>query len=416
MLDAEVALVRALAVVGLAPSSAVGDVASAADRIRFDISDLALRARSTGNPVPAVVADLIAQTAQASADHIHQGATSQDIMDTAMMLVAARTLDLVIADLDHVVAGLAAIARAHRDTPMVGRTLTQHAVPITFGLKAAGWRSVALDARDRIAVVCRSLPAQLGGAAGTLAAVRAYAPTAPTDLGARLVTVYSETLGLSTPTLPWHTLRTPIADLGAALAFTAGALGKIAADVLVLSRTEIGEVNEGVGGGSSAMPHKANPVLSTMIVATSRQLPALAAILVAALVAEDERASGPWHAEWQTLREALRLTGGAAHAAAGLVDGLVVHPDRMRSNLDLTHGLILSEHAYVDLATRMPAKAARTIVDDASKLAVSSQISLKEAMRSVEGAPSGSMVTDPAGYLGFAAELTDIALERQAAQ
>lgn len=306
LLDAEAALTRAQAALGLAPAEAADAVgAVAADPAAFDARSLAERARDGGNPVIPLVADLTKAVGEPYGPYVHRGATSQDILDTATMLVAARTLDLLLPDLARTERALARLAAEHRDTPMPGRTLTQHAVPTVFGLKAAGWRALVLDARDRITAVRDALPAQLGGAAGTLAAFEAYGATDPTALPA----AYAGELGLRAPVLPWHTLRTPIADLAGTLAFTAGALGKIAVDVLTLSRTETGEVAEGGGGGSSAMPHKANPVRSTLIAAAARRAPQLAATLYGSLAAEDERPAGAWHAEWEPLRDLLRLTG-----------------------------------------------------------------------------------------------------------
>ncbi|MEU5860263.1 3-carboxy-cis,cis-muconate cycloisomerase [Nonomuraea sp. NPDC047529] len=341
MLDAEAALTRVLAGLGRAPLEAADAVTAAARAELYDPAGLAARARSGGNPVIPLVADLRA-AAGPYGEHVHAGATSQDILDTALMLVAYRALGPVLGDLDRVVAGLATLARAHRDTLMAARTLTQQAVPTTFGLKAAGWRKLAIDARDRLRVARGALPAQLGGPAGTLD--RFTAPADPDADSAtpgggggeealEVVRRFAGELGLAAPTLPWHVLRTPVADLAGALAFTAGALGKLAADVLVLSRTEIGEVSEGVGGGSSSMPHKHNPVRATMIAAAARQVPAQAAVLYASMAAEDERPPGAWHAEWQPLREALRLVAGSARDAAELVADLRVHPGRMRAAL-----------------------------------------------------------------------------------
>ncbi|MEV3982514.1 3-carboxy-cis,cis-muconate cycloisomerase [Nonomuraea sp. NPDC049758] len=332
MLDAEAALTRVLAALGRAPREAADAVTAAARAELFDPAGLAARARSGGNPVIPLVDDLRA-AAGPYGEHVHAGATSQDILDTALMLVAHRALGPVLDDLDRVAAGLATLAWDHRDTVMAARTLTQQAVPTTFGLKAAGWRKLALDARDRLSAAREALPAQLGGPAGTLD--RFTAPDLDDeDAGALEVAGrFAAELGLAAPTLPWHVLRTPVADLAGALAFTAGALGKPAADVLVMSRTEIGEVSEGVGGGSSSMPHKHNPVRATMIAAAARQVPALAAVLYASLAAEDERPPGAWHAEWQPLREALRLVAGAARDAAELVAGLRVDPGRMRAAL-----------------------------------------------------------------------------------
>ncbi|MGW3345803.1 3-carboxy-cis,cis-muconate cycloisomerase [Nonomuraea rubra] len=341
MLDAEAALTRAQAALGLVPAEAAEAVSAAARADLFSLPDLVARARSGGNPVIPLVRDL-REAAGPYGEHVHRGATSQDIVDTALMLVAHRTLGPVLADLDRVIGGLTELAARHRDTPMAARTLTQQAVPTTFGLKAAGWRELAVAARTRLAAARASLPAQLGGAAGTLAAFQPSTNTPPpagsgpgeaVAVALRLPGRFAAELGLAEPLLPWHVLRTPIADLAGALAFTAGALGKPAADVLVLSRTEIGELSEGVGGGSSSMPHKHNPVRATMIAAAARQVPPLAAILYGSLAAEDERPSGAWHAEWQPLREALRLVAGAARDAAELVADLRVHPDRMRANL-----------------------------------------------------------------------------------
>ncbi|GAA1787097.1 3-carboxy-cis,cis-muconate cycloisomerase [Planosporangium flavigriseum] len=416
MLDAEAALTRAQAAIGLAPASAAAAVGAVARAEAYDLPGLARRARSGGNPVIPLVADLTAAVAERDPDaaaYVHRGATSQDILDTAAMLVARRTLGHLLADLDRAAAALARLAEEHRGTPMPGRTLTQHAVPTTFGLKAAGWRNLVLDARDRLHAVRASLPAQLGGAAGTLAAFHEDGG------GLDLLSRYAQETGLAEPALPWHTLRTPVADLGAALAFTAGALGKLAADVLVLSRTEIGEVAEGSGGGSSAMPHKSNPVRATLIAATARQVPALASVLFGAVAAEDERPAGAWHAEWQTLREALRLTGGAARDAAELAEGLRVHPDRMRAHLGLTGGLIISERLSVALAAKVGRVNAKEIVARASRRAAAEGIGLDVALAE-EPALAGMLdadrlreLTDPAGYLGSAVALTDRALRRR---
>ncbi|MFB4290200.1 3-carboxy-cis,cis-muconate cycloisomerase [Nonomuraea sp. ATR24] len=331
MLDAEAALTRAQAALGLVPAPAADAVTAAARAAAFDLPSLVVRARSGGNPVIPLVEDL-RRAAHPHGEHVHRGATSQDILDTALMLTASRALGPVLADLGRVIAGLGALAAAHRDTVMAARTLTQQAVPTTFGLKAAGWRKLAADARHRLRAAREALPAQLGGAAGTLAAFHPQDAGRP-DVGLLLVARFAREVGLAEPPLPWHVLRTPVADLAGALAFTAGALGKVAADVLVLSRTEIGELSEGVGGGSSSMPHKHNPVRATMIAAAARQAPALASILYGSLAAEDERPAGAWHAEWQPLRETIRLVAGASRDAAELVADLRVHPERMRANL-----------------------------------------------------------------------------------
>ncbi|WSL57931.1 lyase family protein [Streptomyces sp. NBC_01725] len=532
MLDAEAALVHAQAAVGLAPEAAADAItAVAATAERFDVRDVALRARSEGNPVPPLVADLTAAVDDEdtragrdadTAQYVHRGATSQDIVDTAMMLVAARTVPVILADLDRTADALATLATAHRTTPAAGRTVTQHAAPTTFGLKAAGWLSSVRAARTRLAAV--RLPAQLGGEAGTLAAfapdditvygapgktstaascepvydltgpldttldsppepLPAYPPatgpvpegdsepgvgvdpapdepvydlpgaapnnsaevatesrgapgtgtgTADTgtntgaagpgagpeaDTGVRLLAAYADRLRLAEPTLPWHTLRTPVADLGSALAFTAGALGKVAADVLVLSRTEIGEVAEARGGGPATPPHRRTPVRAALIAAAARQAPALASVLLGALVAEDERPAGPWQAEWQPLRELLRLTGGAARDAAELAHGLRVFPDRMRDNLALTHGVLAAERLARALTPAVGRARARELLGAAERLAAGAGIPLAQALTETDPAVAELIgeermraLTDPAGYTGSAPAFVDRAL------
>ncbi|GHA32617.1 3-carboxy-cis,cis-muconate cycloisomerase [Streptomyces purpurascens] len=400
LLDAEAALTRAQAALGLAPAEAATAVTEAAAGARaFDVPSLTERARAGGNPVIPLVAELTKAVGKTYGPYVHRGATSQDIMDTATMLVAARTLDLVLADLGRTERALARLAAEHRDTAMPGRTLTQHAVPTTFGLKAAGWRALVLDARDRTTAVRDSLPAQLGGAAGTLAAFGAYGASDPTGLPA----AYAGELGLRAPELPWHTLRTPVADLAGCLAFTAGALGKLAVDVLTLSRTEIAEVAEGSGGGSSAMPHKSNPVRSTLIASAARRAPQLAATLYGSLAAEDERPAGSWHAEWEPLRDLLRLVGGAARDAVELAEGLLVRPEAMRAHLDLTGGLIVSERLSAELAPVLGRARAKELL---TRLAA-------EGRPLAEAPELADADLDPTHYTGSAGALTDRALERR---
>ncbi|WP_225095229.1 3-carboxy-cis,cis-muconate cycloisomerase [Streptomyces sp. CoH27] len=410
LLDAETALTRAQAALGLAPAEAADAVTGAADPARFDIRSLAGRARAGGNPVIPLVADLTAAVGEPYGPYVHRGATSQDILDTAAMLVAVRTLDLVLDGLTRAERALARLAAGHRDTPMPGRTLTQHAVPTTFGLKAAGWRSLVLDARDRVSHVRHTLPVQLGGAAGTLAAFQAYGTQDPTAL----TEAYARELGLTAPPLPWHTLRTPVADLAGCLAFTTGALGKLGEDVLTLSRTEIGEVAEGSGGGSSAMPHKANPVRATLLAAAARRAPQLAATLYGSLAAGDERPAGAWHAEWEPLRDLLRLAGGAARDAAGLAEGLRVNAEAMRRDLDLTGGLIVSERLTAALAPRLGRARAKELLTTVARRTHTEQRPLAELLGEEPELKDLDLagLTDPTHYTGFAGALTDRALER----
>jgi 3-carboxy-cis,cis-muconate cycloisomerase len=411
LLDAESALTRVQARSGLAPAGAAEAVTEAAHADRFDVRSLADRARAGGNPVIPLVADLTKAAGEEYGPYVHRGATSQDILDTAMMLVAVRTLEPVLADLDRVQRALARLAAEHRDTAMPGRTLTQHAVPTTFGLKAAGWRALVLDARDRTDAVRSALPAQLAGAAGTSAAFTAYGAQDTLALAA----AFAQELGLRAPELPWHTLRTPIADLAGCLAFTAGALGKIATDVLVLGRTEIAELAEGSGGGSSAMPHKANPVRSTLIAAAARRAPQLAATLYGSMAAEDERPAGAWHAEWEPLRDLLRLVGGAARDTAELTEGLRVNADAMRRHLDLTHGLIVSERLSAELAPVLGRARAKELLTELARRTYTEGRSLGELLAQepeLKDVDLGEL-TDPARYTGSAGALTDRALERR---
>lgn len=326
MLDAEAALARAQARLGIVPAAAAAAITAAADVRRFDPVDLARRARGSGNPAVPLAADLRALAGPAG-EHVHKGATSQDIADTGAMLVAARVRRVVLAHLDRALDALAGLAARYRDTPTAARTLGRQALPTTFGAKVANWLLGCLDARERLAAVV--LPVQLGGPAGTL---DAYG-----DRALDLVAAYAAETGLARPVLPWHTRRTPVADLAAALALTAGALGKIATDVWLLAQSEVGEVAEAAGagrGGSSSMPHKRNPALSALIRSAALQVPAQVQVIHAAQAAPHERPAGEWHAEWQPLRECLRLTGGAAETAAELLDGLEVSTELMRAGLD----------------------------------------------------------------------------------
>ncbi|MFD8263177.1 lyase family protein [Streptomyces griseoluteus] len=432
MLDAEAALARAQARLGAVPASAAAVITEAADAGRLDARALALAARETANPVVGLVrafTAVVAAVDPAAAEYVHRGSTSQDILDTGTMLVAARALRLTVADLRAAAGELARLAGEHRDTVMAGRTLALHAVPTTFGLKAAGWRSLVLDSADRLGrVLDHGLPVALGGAAGTLAGYLEYArldgATGAGDPGGYLdglTAAYADETGLARPVLPWHALRTPVADLGAALAHTAAALGKIAADVQVLARTEVGEAAEPAPAGrgaSSAMPHKRNPVLATLVRSAALQVPVLAAGLTQCLTTEDERSAGAWHAEWTLLRESLRLTGGAAHTALDLVRGLTVHPDRMRANLALTGGRVVSERLAAVLAPRLGKAEARRLLSEASGRAAEEGVPLGEvlaALPELEGVLDGGELAellDPARYTGGAEALVDRALKR----
>ncbi|MFE0044417.1 class-II fumarase/aspartase family protein [Streptomyces albireticuli] len=425
MLDAEAALARAQARLGTVPGTAAESVTRAARADLFDPRALALAARETANPVVGLVKALTSRVAAQdpqAAEYVHRGSTSQDILDTATMLVAHRALGPLRADLTRIARALAHLADRHRDTLMAGRTLGLHAVPTTFGLKAAGWRQLVLDAGRRVEHVRRHLPVSLGGAAGTLAGYLAYARLEGTDdpgYAGRLSAAYADETGLARPALPWHTLRTPLADLAAVLSFTTGALGKIATDVLTLTRTEIAELAEPATAGrgaSSAMPQKQNPVLATLVRSAALQVPHLAAGLTQSLLSEDERAAGVWQAEWQFLREALRLTGGAAHTAVELAEGLTVHAGRMRENLALTGARIVSERLAAELAPHLGKVTAKALLTAASTEADRSGRPLHAVLADAPELKGRyteaelAALCDPADHTGAAAALTDRAL------
>ncbi|MEU5684688.1 3-carboxy-cis,cis-muconate cycloisomerase [Streptomyces venezuelae] len=423
MLDAEAALARAQARLGTVPERAARIITGAARAELLDLRALSVAAREAANPVVGLVpafTRVVAAVDEEAAEYVHRGSTSQDILDTAAMLVADRALRLIHDDLGATARALARLAGEHRDTVMPGRTLALHAVPTTFGLKAAGWRHLVLDALDRLERVRESgLPVSLGGAAGTLAGYLEYAGPGASQDGYvhRLTEAFAAETGLARPALPWHALRTPIADLAALLAFVTGALGKLAVDVQTSARTEIGELAEpgGAGrGGSSAMPHKRNPVLATLIRSAALQVPALAAGLTQAMLGEDERSAGSWHAEWQPLRECLRLTGGAAWTARELAEGLRVRPERMRENLALTGGQVVSERITAVLAPRLGKAGARRLLTRAADRARSTGEPLEKALGDLADADfaPGELagLCDPEGYVGAAGTLVDTAL------
>jgi 3-carboxy-cis,cis-muconate cycloisomerase len=426
MLSFEVALAHTQATLGVIPADAAGAIERAATAVRIDVTDLALRARGSANPVVELVRELTSAVAGGAAEYVHRGATSQDVLDSAAMLLAARALRQVDVDLSRVADALARLADEHRHTPMAGRTLTQHAVPTTFGLKAAGWLTLVLDATERLRRTV--LPVQVGGAAGTLAAYLEYARAAGVPAeghAARLTQGVAAELGLSVPAAPWHTQRTPIVDLGAVCAVVTGALGKLALDVLGGSRTEVGEVAEPAGEGSglsSAMPQKRNPVLATLLVSAARQAPGYAAMLAQSMLAEDERSPGGWQSEWQPLREVLRLAVGAAHTAVELADGLSVVRDRIATNLAAGGGTIVSERLNVVLAPVLGKAAAKSLLGRVAARAAAGEGTFAELLKAAPeladafgSARALDELLDPANYLGAADELVDRVLARRAA-
>lgn len=329
MLEAEAALARAEARAGLIPGEHAEAIGRACRPEAFDIAALGRAAAESGNPVVPLVAALRGVVGGPAAVDVHRGATSQDILDTALMLVVGRALVPLLADLEAAADAAARLADAHRATRIAGRTLLQQAVPTTFGETAAGWLAGLDAAAGRLHDVRGSrLAVQLGGPAGTLAELGTAAPA--------VVRAFAEELGLGEPTGPWHAERTRIADLAGALGTAAGAVAKPALDVVLLAQTEVAEVSEGSPGlgGSSSMTHKHNPVAAVASRACAAQAPGLVSTILAAAVGEHQRAAGAWHAEWLPMRSLLTSVGSAAAWLRECLTHLVVHPERMRANID----------------------------------------------------------------------------------
>lgn len=409
MLDAEAALAIAEARTGLIPDEAAEAISECCDAVRFDPEEIGRQGRSAGNPVPPLVKALTEAVPDDASGYVHKGATSQDIMDTAAMLVSRQALDLILAEVDAVAAACAQLAEVHRTTVMPGRTLLQQALPTTFGLKAAGWLVAVLEARRRLRVVREeALAAQLGGAAGTLASLGTN--------GTQVLREYARELGLAEPTLPWHTTRLRTAELGNVLALAAGVMHKLALDVVLMAQTEIAEVAEAESGGSSTLPHKRNPVGSVLTAACARRVQMLSHTLQAAMAQEHERAAGAWHAEWEALSDALALTGASATEMRRVTEGLQVYPERMCENLNTTGGLLLTENVTTLLAEHLGRLEAHELVERAARRTMDNESSLREELleesevREHLSPEDIDTALDPEGYLGSAEEFVDRAL------
>jgi 3-carboxy-cis,cis-muconate cycloisomerase len=410
MLDFEAGLARAQARAGLLSADDASAIARACRADDFDPAELGRAAADTGSPVVPLVRALTARVGGAAAAHVHRGATSQDVIDSAAMLVARRALEPLLGDLAAAADAAAALAARHRDTLMAGRTLLQQALPITFGLAAAGWLSGLDDAAERLGQVrAARLAVQLGGAAGTLAALGKAGPAVVEHL--------ADELGLAAPLLPWHTVRTRVAELAGALGEAAGAAGKPARDIALLAQTEVGEVSERAGrGGSSAMPHKQNPVAAVAAAACAARAPGLVATLLASMVQEHQRAAGAWHAEWRPLADLLETVGSATAWLRDALESLEVNEARMRANLDATGGLLLAERVVGALAPELGRLPAHELVAAACAEAARSGRSLGEVLEAradvrahLEPAAIRALL-DPAEYLGSAGHFIDRAL------
>lgn len=412
MLDFEAALARSEAQCGIIPAAAAEVIASNCNTKLIDAAALAQATKLSANPaIPMVkqLTTLVAKQKEDAARFVHWGATSQDVNDTGLVLQIREAWGILESDLCSFCATLAALARQHRSTIILGRTLMQHGPPTTFGAKIAGW----LDAMHRHRVRFREIAnrifvLQLGGAVGTLAALKEKGP----DVSKAL----AQELQLQLPNMPWHTQRDRLVEVATTLGICTGTLGKIARDISVHMQPEIAEIFEPAGegrGGSSSMPHKRNPVSSARVLAAAIRVPALVSTLLTAMVQEDERGLGNWHSEWETLPEIFRLTAGALHEMKETMPRLEVDVKKMRSNLDQTHGLVFAEAVSMALAESIGKAAAHEVVENASRRVRASGKTLSEelqqdaSVRQFLGAEALSQLFVPERYLGSAEAFVD---------
>jgi len=414
MVEFELALLETLAELDLAPAQAARELADAlaSGRLELDLGELGRGVGEQGTPVPALLRSMRRQLPDSASAHLHKGATSQDVVDTAMMLVARRALDPIVTDLVAAADACAELAGRWRQAIVPGRTLLQQALPVTFGLKAAGWLA-GLDAAvaELSAIRERELAVQFGGAVGTLASLG--------DRGLEVAAGLADRLNLPAPELPWHAIRLRPVRLANALGVTLGLLGKVGRDVILLAQSEVAEVAEGGEegrGGSSTMPHKRNPVGGIGLVACAQRGPGLVATMLGAMAQEHERGAGGWQAEWETLLELLRLTASAAAIARELLSGLEVDPEKMRADMDLTGGLVMSESVAAALAPSLGRAEAQKLVEQAARRSAENAEDFRDVLLSIPEVRDGlgqerlDAALDPAGYLGVAGRLIDRAL------
>ena len=419
MLDVEAALADVEAQLGLVPRSAVEPIRAAARADLYDRHVIAAEAADDGNLAIPLVRHLTRKVAESSADaarYVHWGATSQDILDTALVLQLQRAVPLILAQLERAAAAAAEHARRHIDTVMPGRTWLQQATPITFGVKAAGWLdAIARQRRALAAALEDARVVQFGGASGTLAALG--------ERGLDVADTLASQLGLAAADISWHAHRDRPVRLACALGVTCGTLAKIARDISLLAQTEVGEAAETRerGGGSSAMPHKQNPVSASIALAAGVRAPGLVATMIAAMPQEHERGLGGWQAEWVTLPELVMLTAGASRAMAAALQGLVVDAARMRENLELTRGLIASEAVMMALAAHVGRSDAIRLVEDAARRARAGGCTLGDSL-AADAAVTRHMTRaeidrhlSPEHYVGAGRAMVERVLARTAA-
>ena len=379
MLDFEVALARAEAKVGIIPQTAAEAIAAAADPSAFDTSALsrdALRAGTPSIPLVKRLTEIVRSKNESAAGFVHYGATSQDVSDTALVLLLKRAQVLIGADFQSAEHSLWAISQKHKDTIMLGRTLLQPAPPITLGLKAAGWCGAIRRGGERLSAEFRNaLLLQFGGAVGTLAALGDRGPAVAEQLASEL--------GLPCPDAPWHTHRDRLAGLACACGVVTGSLGKVARDISLLMQSEVGEAAEPDSpgrGGSSTMPHKRNPTGCAVTISAAQRVPGLVSAYLSGMVQEHERAVGGIQSEWSTLAGITQLTGLAAATIAEIARGLSVDSERMTQNITQTRGTIYAEKATMLLAAKLGRDMAHRLLDHASKQAFLQKRSLPDVL------------------------------------
>lgn len=413
LLTVEAALAHAGASLGIVPAEHAETIAAACTAVdSFDLTALGEAAAAAGNPVVPLVRRLEELVGPDASAWVHRGATSQDVMDTAAVLVARAAVNAIREDLRRAGDSCAALAERHRDDAVVGRTLLQQALATTFGLKAAGWLTAVDTVEQRLGEVTDELPVQLFGAVGTLAAFDGR--------GLELVDDVAQRLGLVVPPVAWHTIRLPMAELAGALGAAAGVVGKISLDVALLAQSEVGEVfeNRPGSGGSSTMPHKRNAIAAVSARAAALRTPGLVATLLGAMVQEHERAAGAWHAEWGALTELLRSTGSAAAWVAESLQHLSVDTTRMQDNLARAAAPLQAERAAQALAGSLGRAAAHDRVAAAVRTAQADGRSLAGVLAQDAQVPDDvvRVLGDAAGSdTGSAAELVDRALAAHAA-
>jgi 3-carboxy-cis,cis-muconate cycloisomerase len=411
MLRVEAAIAAAEADVELVPAEGATAIAAACDVERYDVASLERAAIDAGNLAIPLVRALGEQVAEDARGWVHLGATSQDLLDSAAMLQARDAIDLLIEELGAIGVACTDLARRHVGTVMAARTLLQHATPTTFGLKAAHWLRAATDGIERLGALRASLPAQLGGAAGTLAALGEQGPAVVERLADRLE--------LAVPDLPWHTDREPVARLAAEIAIVAGGAAKIALDVALLMQTEVGEVVEGgAPGPSSAMPQKRNPVHAPAAIAAARLATAATGVVLDAIPQEHERGLGSWHAEREALTDVFRYGTGAVEHVRAIVDSLEIDPVRMRANLELAGGTALAEALVSALVPHVGRAEAFRLVQRACERVERDDVSLREAaareaaITSILDPEAVDAALEPSAYLGSARMFVESAIAR----